>query len=116
MRVKINDMIGPRCIVKEDGQRVYDAIHDTLVKGSIVTLDFEGVSQFASPFFNFAIGQLLKDIKESDLRYLLHIENLNQTGKLVVERVIENASRYHTDVDYRKIVDDILGQQAKETG
>lgn len=114
MRVTIKDMIGPRCIVKEDGQRVYDSIHDTLKKGEPVTLDFSGITQFASPFFNFAIGQLLKDISVEDLRRLLQIENLEPTGKLVVERVIENASRYHTDVDYRKIVDSILEQQAKE--
>lgn len=52
-------------------------------------MDFDGVAQFASPFFNFAIGQLLKDIEEKDLRRLLQVENLNETGKLVVERVIE---------------------------
>ena len=67
-----------------------------------------------SPFFNFAIGQLLKDIAEVDLRRLLQIEHLNETGRLVVERVIENAAKYHGDKDYRKIVDDILEQQAKE--
>jgi len=116
MHLTIKDIIGPRCIVKEDGQRVYDVIHDTLKKKETVTLDFSGVTQFASPFFNFAIGQLLKDIKEDDLRHLLQIENLDPPGRLVVERVIENASRYHTDVDYRKIVDDILGQQAREAG
>ena len=116
MHLTIKDIIGPRCIVKEDGQRVYDRIHDTLKKKEPVTLDFSGVTQFASPFFNFAIGQLLKDIEEDDLRRLLQIENLDPPGRLVVERVIENASRYHTDVDYRKIVDDILGQQAREAG
>jgi hypothetical protein len=116
MQLKIQDIIGsPRCIIKEDGQRVYDAIHKTLKSGETVKLDFSGITQFASPFFNFAIGQLLKDIKEDELRRLLHIENLDPTGKLVVERVIENASLYHTDVDYRKIVDDILEQQAKES-
>ncbi|MBW1741750.1 MAG: hypothetical protein JRJ42_11605 [Deltaproteobacteria bacterium] len=46
---------------------------------------------------------------------MLQIENLNETGKLVVERVIENAAKYHGDVNYRKIVDDILEQQAKES-
>jgi len=106
-------MTGTRCIVKEDGQRVYDTIHNALKQGETVVLDFEGVSQFASPFFNFAIGQLLKDTKEGDLRRLLQIENLNATGRLVVERVIENAARYHGDVDYRKIVDEILEQQAR---
>ena len=115
MKIIIKDEIGPRCIIKEDGQKIYDKIHEPLKKGETVTLDFDGVAQFASPFFNFAIGQLLKDIKEEDLRRLLQIENLNETGKLVVERVIENAARYHSDVNYRKIVDDILEQQAKES-
>jgi len=116
MRLRIQDLIGSqRCIIKEDGQRVYDAIYKILKSGETVNLDFSGITQFASPFFNFAIGQLLKDIKVDELQRLLHIENLDPTGKLVVERVIENASRYHTDVDYRRIVDDILEQQAKES-
>jgi hypothetical protein len=115
MKIIIKDEIGPRCIIKEDGQKIYERIHEPLKEGEIVTLDFGGVAQFASPFFNFAIGQLLKDIEEKDLRRLLQIENLNETGKLVVERVIENAAKYHGDVNYRKIVDDILEQQAKES-
>ena len=115
MKLTIKDMIGPRCIIKEDGQGVYDAIYDALIRGETVNLDFTGVSQFAAPFFNFAIGQLLKDIKEENLRCLLKIENLNETGTMVVERVIENAARYHGDVNYRKIVDDILEHQAKES-
>jgi hypothetical protein len=115
MKVAIKHMTGTRCIVKEDGKHVYDTIHNALKQGESVVLDFEGVSQFASPFFNAAIGQLLKDIKEGDLRSLLQIENLKATGRLVVERVIENAARYHGDVDYRKIVDEILEQQARES-
>ena len=114
MKITIKDKIGPRCIIKEDGQKIFDEIHEPLKRGDIITLDFEGVSQFASPFFNFAIGQLLKDITEESLRSLLQIVNLNETGKLVVERVIENAAKYHGNKDYRKIVDDILEQQARE--
>ncbi len=114
MRISIKDKIGPRCIIKEDGQKVYDAIHGKLRNGETVTLDFAGERQFASPFFNFAIGQLLQDITEDDLRRLLKIENLNETGSLVVERVIENAAKYHGDKDYRKIVDEILKRQAME--
>lgn len=115
MKMTIKEMIGPRCIIREDGQKVYDVIYPLLQKGEAVTLDFVGVSQFASPFFNFAIGQLLKDIREEDLRRLLEIENLDPTGKLVVERVIDNAGRYHANVDYRNIVDAILKQQAQES-
>ncbi len=115
MNLLIKNSVGPRCIIKEDGQRIYDAIHELLKNGDTVTLDFNGVSQFASPFFNFAIGQLLNDISENELRRLLIIENLNESGRLVVDRVIENAAQYHGDKDYQKIVDDILEQQAKES-
>ena len=108
-------MIGPLCIIKKDGQRVYDAIHDPLKNGEEVKLDFDGVAQLASPFFNFAIGQLLKDISEENLKRFLHIENIVPEGRMVVDCVIENARQYHPDVDYRKIVDDILEQQARES-
>jgi hypothetical protein len=114
MNISIKDIIGPRCIIKEDGQKIFDGIHEPLKRGETITLDFDGVAQFASPFFNFAIGQLLKDITEDTLRRLLQIVNLNETGWLVVERVIENAAKYHGNKDYRKIVDDILEQQARE--
>lgn len=115
MKLSIKDRIGPRCIIKEDGQKIFDEIHVPLKNHEIVTLDFVNVTQFASPFFNFAIGQLLKDINEADLRRFLQIKNLNETGKLVFERVIENAAKYHGDINYRKIVDDILEQQFKES-
>ena len=115
MKITVKDIIGPRCIIKEDGQKIYGRIHEPLKAGETVTLDFNGVAQSALPFFNFAIGQLLKDIEEKDLHRLLQIENLNETGKLGVKRVIENAARYHGDVNYRKIVDDILEQQARES-
>lgn len=115
MKIQIFDLVGSRCIIKEDGQRIYDIIHPALLKRETVILDFDGVTQFASPFFNFAIGQLLKDMTIEDLRKLLQIKNLGSDGLLVIDRVIENASRYHNNVDYRKIVDAILEQQSKES-
>lgn len=116
MEVRIREIVGTRCITKDDGQRVYDTIHSALKDGQSVTLDFAEVTQFASPFFNFAIGQLVKDIPVDNLKTLLSIVNIVPDGQLVVDRVIENASRYHTDLDYRKIVDGILQQQAEEAG
>lgn len=54
-------MIGANCITLDDGQQVYNAIHPELTAGHPVELDFDRVEIFASPFFNAAIGQLLKD-------------------------------------------------------
>lgn len=114
MEINIRDMIGIRCITKDDGQKIYDIIHPELLKNKPVILDFKGVHQFASPFFNFAIGQLLKDLSRDELKRLLEIKNLVPDGRLVVNRVIENASKYHQDVNYRQIVDSILEQQLAE--
>jgi hypothetical protein len=115
MKLMIRDFIGIRCIIEEDGQKVYEAIHQALKAGGSVILDFQDVIQFASPFFNFAIGQLLKDIKEEELSKLLKIVNLNNIGCHIVKLVIENASKYQKDVNYQKIVDDILEQQARDS-
>jgi hypothetical protein len=113
MKVFIKKKIGPRCIIKEDGQKIYDIIYEPLNRGENVTLNFEGVTQFAAPFFNFAFGQLLKDIEERDLRRLLKTVNLHRTGRLVMECIIENVIKYYGDKDYRKIVDEILERQAQ---
>jgi len=107
MNISIKDKIGARCVDKRDGQKIYDSIYEPLKRNEPVTLNFEGVTQFAGPFFNSAVGQLLEDIKEKDLRQLLHCENLNETGKHIFERVIENAIQYHNR-DYKKMANDIL--------
>ncbi len=114
MDLKIYDVVGKRCITKENGQRIYERIHPLLKKGEQVTLDFAGVEQFASPFFNYAIGQLFTDIKDEDFQKLLNINNLDNDGCLVVKRVVENARNYHRDIDYKKVVDTILQQAEAE--
>ncbi len=114
MELKIKEILGVRCITKDDGQKIYGMIQPELLKNKPVTLNFEGVHQFASPFFNFAIGQLLKDLSVEELKRLLEIKHLVPDGRMVVNRVIENASKYHQDVNYRRIVDSILEQQAAE--
>jgi len=83
-----------------------------LSSGEEVYLDFESVRLFASPFFNFAIGQLLNTLPLSEFRRLLHLENINDTGRMIIERVVSNASIYHGDKDYKRIVDQILEKQA----
>ncbi|HCM6912315.1 STAS-like domain-containing protein [Klebsiella aerogenes] len=115
MRIIIKELIGPRCILKEDGQRLYDTVAPYLSDKKDVILDFANVKMFASPFFNYSIGQLFNTYSESDIRGLLHLENLEVVGHAIIERVVENANRFKSEVDYKKIVDEILEQQAKES-
>lgn len=115
MNIAIKEFIGPRCILKDDGQKLYEEISSLLHKGEEVTLDFSSVKMFASPFFNYSIGQLIGNLPEDTIRSYLHLKNLEPVGHSIIERVIDNASKFKSDVDYKKIVDEILEQQARES-
>ena len=113
MKYKIRDLVGENCMTPDDGQKVYDSIHPELVAHHPVELDFTGVDIFASPFFNFAIGQLLKDIQLDKLNLLLKVSHLNPVGMQVIERVIENSKQYYSNENIRKAVDEVLREQAE---
>jgi hypothetical protein len=112
MKIDVHTLIGDDCITLDDGQKVHDQILPELKAGHPVELDFEGVGVFASPFFNAAFGQLLKDLPGDDLNRLITIDNLNPVGMSVLKRVIENSKKYYSDPKYRRIVNKVLDEQA----
>ena len=112
MTCNIYDIVGEYAITADGGQKVYDQIHPELLAGNAVELDFTGVKVFASPFFNFAIGQLLKDIAADNLNAKLKFTALNNNGQNVLERVIANAKRYYSDPRYQEAVDTVLEEYA----
>lgn len=108
MNHMIVSLVGEHCITIEDGQHIYELIHSDLLEGKEITLDFAGVQVFASPFFNTAIGQLLRDLSPDILNQYLHLENLTAYGNQVLRRVILNAQKYYKEPNVRKAVDDAL--------
>ncbi len=93
--ISIIDLVGENCINAEDGQKLYDLIHPQLKANKHVEIDFDGVKICASPFFNFGIGQLLKDLSASSLNELLEISNLHPVGKKTLRIVIANSKEYY---------------------
>lgn len=112
MKVSVATDVGRNCITLDQGERVYDAIHPVLKAGEPVELDFVGVSVFASPFFNAAIGRLLADIKPDSLNSLLRIDHLSLSGLEVLKHVIENSKNYYSDPKEQAALDRILADQA----
>lgn len=112
MKLDIYKLIGEYCITIEDGQKVYNLIYPELAAEHCVELDFTGIKVFATPFFNFAIGQLLKDLQPDNLNCLLKFTNLNSVGSQLLRRVIENAKRYYSDEHFHNAVDEVVAQQA----
>lgn len=112
MKIEVRNTIGENCITVDDGRKIFDLIHHELLSGNTVELDFINVSVFASPFFNSAIGRLLKDIEPDDLNRLLIVTNLVSTGLTVLKRVIENSKDYYSNPEARKALDEVLLEQA----
>jgi STAS-like domain of unknown function (DUF4325) len=94
--ISIIDLIGENCITVEDGQKLYDLIHPQLKDNQFVEINFDGVKICASPFFNFGIGQLLKDLPADNLNQLLTISSLHSVGAKTLRVVIANSKQYYS--------------------
>ena len=112
MSCKIYEITGEYATDTDSGQQIYNLIHPQLLAGHSIELDFDGVSVFASAFFNFAIGQLLKDLTPDSLNKCLKITNLSFNGHGLLKRVIDNAKHYYADEQYRQAVDNVLEEYA----
>lgn len=108
MGVIIKDIIGTSCITAEDGDKVYQIIHKQLKKGDKIILDFKDVKHFSAVFLNAAIGKLFKDFTDLQLKQLLHIKNVTNETKNLIELIIKNSTKYYDNPDYQRIVDDVI--------
>lgn len=96
MLIKVLDLVGKNAMTLADGEAVYTNIHDHLIQGETVELDFAGVEVFASPFFNAGIGRLVGDISAETLNAHLKFDHLSDFGARILRRVIENAKEYYS--------------------
>ncbi len=112
MKYKVYELIGENCMSRQAGEEIYNLIYPKLQAGESVDLDLTGVRRLLSVFFNFAIGQLLRDIKAKDLDRLLVVSNLSPVGQQTYDNVIENAKYYYSDEQYRKAVDEMILEQS----
>jgi STAS-like domain of unknown function (DUF4325) len=111
MRYQIQDFIGDYCITIQSGQEIYDLIKPLLIAKESVILDFSEIKAYACPFFNYAIGQLLKDIPYEDLSCLVKYTNISSVGSKVLEVVLDSAKRYYSDEHYRQAVNEVREEE-----
>ena len=115
MTIKVFEIIGEFAVAAEDGQRLYDRIMSILASQNSIELDFSGVRVVATPFFNAAIGRLLKDVSPENLHARVSFSNLSPVGQQVLAKVVENAKQYyHGDPAARAALDKILVDQTEE--
>lgn len=110
----IKQICGNNCISYPSGKALLDRIYPELKAKNKITLDFNEIRLFASPFFNMAIGTLFKEFKKDELSYFIKFKNLNQTGSTLLQRVIENSEKYYSMPRDKKAAFDELINLDKE--
>lgn len=113
MYIKVEELVGKNAMTLDDGETIYARIHDPLIQGESVELDFDGVEVFASPFFNAGIGRLLGDLTPETLNTRLKLGHLSSFGDRVLRRVIENAKDYYAmPANQRGTIDRIVNDNS----
>jgi hypothetical protein len=111
--ITVKEWVGENAMTQDDGDAIYRQIHDPLIRGETVELDFDGVQIFSSPFFNAGIGRLLADCQPADLNARLKVQHISPLGDRVLRRVIENAREYYAaDPEQRQAIDRIVQETA----
>jgi len=114
MTIRVADVVGANCVTLDDGDRIREAVRAGLSECDVVTLDFDRVQVIASPFFNAAIGRLLKDMPEGELRAHVEFTGLSDAGQHILERVIQNSAEYYADPSLSNAIDTVLQHQGAE--
>lgn len=113
MRVHIKEIVGDSALTLEDGQKIFPLIKRRLDQNQEIELDFNGITLFASLFFNAALGQLLRDFKPEFLNRLISITNLNEVGSATMKRSIENAKQFYASADFQRTQTEVLRAMAE---
>ena len=114
MKFEILKIAGPNCVTLDQGQLVYELVRPHIGAGTAVELDCRDVKVIASPFFNAAIGQLIRDFPPEELMTLLHVEGLTEPNRSLLQLVVENSREYYGDLEAKKIVDAMLEEHSRE--
>ena len=91
--IKVRDMVGSEfCIGFRDGNRIFEAIRDSISHGKHAVISFESIRSLSAAFLESAIGQLYKgEIPEAKLEECLTWEGVSPGRKLLIERAIAEA-------------------------
>tara|TARA_B110000211_G_scaffold234241_1_gene303074 strand:- start:8146 stop:8502 length:357 start_codon:yes stop_codon:yes gene_type:complete len=111
--IKVIDLVGKNAISMQSGTKLYEKIFPKLAKKEKIELSFEGVSLYASPFFNASIGLLLKDISIDELMSNMKIIEINDIGRDLLNDVIQNALTFYGE---QSSITEILDQASDKKG
>jgi hypothetical protein len=105
----IGDVYG---VEAEEGQKVYSLVKKAFLEKRKVVLSFLNIKMLTAAFLNTATGQLYKDFPEEEIKEHLRVENISESGKVILKRVAETAKLFYHDRETfqrrQQCIDEIL--------
>lgn len=106
--IKISDF-SQEAASKTKGLELRAQMEPLLKEGASFSVDFDGITRFASPFFNNSFASLALIYGFDVIRGISKL-NLSETGTLAFTTSIENAQLLSTNPNYTKKINDIINQ------
>lgn len=91
----VSELIGRNAISMASGNKLYKEMKVLIGEDAYLHIDFTNVEYYASPFFNSSFGLLLKDISIERLIAHINIDGMNETGRSLLNLVIDNALTFY---------------------
>ena len=91
VRYRITAEVGKNCATQAEGHRLFWLIWHDLATGSLIQLDFAGVTCFSPPFFDSLCGELLKHFHLAFLNERIQVQNLPQEGRDILLSALRRA-------------------------
>lgn len=116
VKIDIFSIVGQKdCTLPEDGDKVFNALQRVLKEDKKVLISFKNVEKLTTAFLNNAIGKLYKEFDEEKIKQSLSVEEISDSGKVRLKRVVTNAKNYFKNPDkMRESIKEILGEDDGE--
>jgi len=98
IQIQVANIIGDVYAVEaEEGQKVYEIVKKAFEENRKVILSFLNIEMMTTAFLNAAIGQLYSDFSEETVKERLRVENISESGKVLLKRVVDTAKLFYND-------------------
>lgn len=92
----------PFCVSNADGVMINGLIAESLARGEVVELSFNGVTRLTTAFLNAAIGQLYDEYDEKRITADVHMVDTNEGHRAKIKATVDNAKRFFLDPSRRR--------------
>lgn len=113
IKVNIFNIVGyGDCTLPEDGNKVYDIVKKILDENKKALISFKNVNKLTTAFLNNAIGKLYSEYDEQKIKESLSLEDMQDSYKVRLKRVVSNAKSYFKNPRKMKdSIQEILGEE-----